>query len=1005
MSKLHIIIIVSLIFACHVENVASQPASTDPAVSHRQDSLNDVIARKVSECTSAMRQGDYRAAIDKATAFLEYMEDSGLGSRAEYYRMLATRGFVFSELKKVENARMDFEISTAHIEALDDGTLCLVVAGARKIGNWKTVDVISESSSKRKSYPLWNSIFSAYSQNRRFYPKALSAFTILEKIVLEQFGHSSAEYAKIIAERGILYANNGRNKDAQDDFKTAGERMLELPYVVLCEMTLNAAMINDTKTLEKVAQNLQHIHDPEGGFIGTMVFYYYVNTQRLGDAMDVASVLEPILLSYHGKDSQQYADFLELKGEMYGTMMMKPEAASSYRESLDINRKLGNSGKVAAIEKILGKGDVPENPAEYGEERSMEIAKAISVVCAVLGIDDHNKEELVPRFREYLVNARDNLGKDNNGAASVAYFCDLVSALMYNKSEIVEIADLSFEFIREYFPKYSPMYLKYANRRLQFRLQYGDHIEASLLDDFLEAYKAQSVTLSSMTENERKSFWSSCEDYATTFENACLAETPSPSRLYDFSLFNKGLLLNMSTSFSRRILSSGDPDLVEKYRRLREMQGVARAQDAEKGLEKNIERLERELAAGWKIFADYFDGMTGDWKSVQNSMDGHDVAVEYINYMDVKTSEDRYVALVLRPGWPSPELIPLCEAGQLPRLSDLGDGKAYKDYPSQQYYKFLFQPLEKYLHPGEKVFFSPSGIVHMLAIESLTDDDGMRLGDKYDMRRVSSTRNVRMKDVPSKYASAVVYGGLEYDVSPDVMHALSRSYSSMDDGRNIHFVADATRSGWEYLSGTKDEADMISSSMASRGISVEKYEGKDGNEESFKSLSGKGMQIIHMATHGFFLPALMIDDDSEFKGITEDPMTRSGLMLSGGNYSWTGNGSIDNVEDGVLLAYEIANLDLSKVDLAVLSACETALGDVTDEGVFGLQRGFKNAGVGTIVMSLWRVDDNATSLMMGEFYANLLSGMTKVEAFRKAQKTLRDKYRNPYYWAAFIMLD
>lgn len=88
-----------------------------------------------------------------------------------------------------------------------------------------------------------------------------------------------------------------------------------------------------------------------------------------------------------------------------------------------------------------------------------------------------------------------------------------------------------------------------------------------------------------------------------------------------------------------------------------------------------------------------------------------------------------------------------------------------------------------------------------------------------------------------------------------------------------------------------------------------------------------------------------------------------------------------------------------------MSACETGLGEIADEGVFGLQRAFKNAGVSTIIMSLWEVDDNATSLLMQTFYKNLVSGKNKRDALSIAQDEVRKQFPEPVYWAAFIMLD
>ncbi|MBO7134465.1 MAG: CHAT domain-containing protein, partial [Bacteroidales bacterium] len=122
---------------------------------------------------------------------------------------------------------------------------------------------------------------------------------------------------------------------------------------------------------------------------------------------------------------------------------------------------------------------------------------------------------------------------------------------------------------------------------------------------------------------------------------------------------------------------------------------------------------------------------------------------------------------------------------------------------------------------------------------------------------------------------------------------------------------------------------------------------------------------------------------------------------------WQNKPLPEGIEDGILTAKEISFMDLRKTDLVVLSACQTALGEITGEGVFGLQRGFKKAGARTIIMSLWPVDDNATLLMMTEFYTNLTKGMSKREAFLAAQNKVKTTtgFENPRYWAAFIMLD
>lgn len=170
-----------------------------------------------------------------------------------------------------------------------------------------------------------------------------------------------------------------------------------------------------------------------------------------------------------------------------------------------------------------------------------------------------------------------------------------------------------------------------------------------------------------------------------------------------------------------------------------------------------------------------------------------------------------------------------------------------------------------------------------------------------------------------------------------------------------------------------------------------------------------------MATHGFYWS----EEDAEERNYVsflsniknkkqnyEDmALLRSGLFFSGANIGLAGESLPDDVEDGVLTAKELSTMNLGNVDMVVMSACQSGLGETTGEGVFGLQRGFKLAGANTLLMSLWKVDDEATKVLMTEFYKNYLSGKTKRESLSLAQKTLRTTYPEPEYWAAFILLD
>ncbi|MCM1502067.1 MAG: CHAT domain-containing protein [Bacteroidales bacterium] len=505
------------------------------------------------------------------------------------------------------------------------------------------------------------------------------------------------------------------------------------------------------------------------------------------------------------------------------------------------------------------------------------------------------------------------------------------------------------------------------------------------------------------TESERESFVRYLSPYTSTLFSSRTSDEDNDA-LYSFLLMSKGLLLGISDNYSRMILESGDEVLVQKFLEIQRLKAALRSAPDDMEVADRIESLERDLISDSRKYADFSKWNSTSSRDIAECIGENEIAVEYVKYKDYKDDKVKYAALIVRKDAQNPVYVALCSETELPDMSQLSAERIYTGAVSWQLYSCLFRPIEQYIRPGWTVSFSSAGIVNTIALESLEMPDGKTIGDIYTMERVSSTKNLCFSQEKRKYSTASVYGGLKYDVSPEVMASLGRAYGQAS-GSGPLFRSDSTRSGWTYLEGSKIETDAIASLLAEKGIRTNLYQDEKGNEESFKALSNHDVDLIHIATHGFYVPENTNVDKYSFEAISSDPMTRSGLMMSGGNYSWTGQGRIENIEDGVLLAAEIANLNLRHTDLAVLSACETGLGDITEEGVFGLQRGLKSAGVNTVIMSLWKVSDEATVLMMQTFYKNLLKGKTKEESFDRAKAAVRKKYPSPYYWASFIMLD
>ena len=492
-------------------------------------------------------------------------------------------------------------------------------------------------------------------------------------------------------------------------------------------------------------------------------------------------------------------------------------------------------------------------------------------------------------------------------------------------------------------------------------------------------------------------------------------------KLFDFILLNKGLLLATALEYAKTIYESGDSVLIKRYEKLQSDIKKDNPTGTFSSETARIQNEEREIIfAASKLGASNY--VSCNYDSIMSVIKDKDVAVEYVAYNDYNRLkegiiEKRYAALVARKELEQPIYIPLCTSDDIEPLVNGYPNVLYNGGDvSQAILNLLWKPIEKYVHKGDEVYFSPDGCIYKLALENIQVDENVTLGTKYNMHRCSSTRQIRDRQTERKYHNAVLYGGLSYDVDEETMRNNSRSYApSMTRGYTPAFgeTEANVRRGWNYLPGTKQEIDDVSAILRKKKIVCDTYSGAKGNEESFKTMSGSNISILHIATHGFYIQ----EGDAEKVKIMQQPqwmqntsmidkaLRRSGLMLAGGNKAWKSGYGIEGIEDGVLTAQEISNMNLSSVDLLVLSACETGLGDVANEGVFGLQWAFKSAGVGTIIMSLWEVDDNATALMMKIFYQELTKGKSKREAFEKAKNVVKETYVKPSQWAAFIILD
>jgi CHAT domain-containing protein len=320
--------------------------------------------------------------------------------------------------------------------------------------------------------------------------------------------------------------------------------------------------------------------------------------------------------------------------------------------------------------------------------------------------------------------------------------------------------------------------------------------------------------------------------------------------------------------------------------------------------------------------------------------------------------------------------------------------------------------LEAHLEGIKKISYAPAGKLYAIAFHALPVDSSGILADHYQLEQYISTRQLAFRnddEKPLKGVSVSLFGDASFSMdSLQLTRTRIPRQNDLAKNTTVNLSQIKTRGNgvWIDLPGTATEVNQISKLFAAKNFSTHLFVRESASEENLKKLDRHAPPLLHIATHGFFLPELAkATVGANTYRLATNPLLRSGIVLAGGNYAWSGKKPIDGVEDGIVTAYEISQLNLSNTELVVLSACETALGDVKgSEGVFGLQRAFKMAGVKRMIVSLWQVPDKETAELMTSFYTNCLGGMTIKTAFAQAQLAMRKKY-SAYYWAAFVLVE
>ena len=878
---------------------------------------------------------------------------------------------------------------------------------------------------------LYNEL-NQFTKSEQLYIKAV-------EISKKAFGEQKAEYAIILSDLGSLY--------------------VEMSEYDKAELLL-------VQALDILKKELGSEHPDYANRLNNLALLFQETGQYTKAELFFLQALR-ITKKVSGEESSDYTVNLSNLAYLYKTIGQYPKAEQFYLQVLEIDKKQrGTENKSYAIA-LNNLADLYSNTKEFNKAENLYI-ESLAIFKKILGknhamfanilsnlgtvyVKTKKFKKAEPLLVEALAIRKKVLGDTH---PDYAITLNNLAEVYINVGLLEKAESFHLQSNSIWKKRFGPEHPSYASSvsNLALLYQYMDKYEQA--EVLLTAYKNIEINnllkvFTVLSEKEKGNYLGN-NLALNNSNNSFLYLYPKAGSSFYQSNFNLQLFLkSLSLSDTKNALdalrNSSDTTTQNLFIRWKTAKaGLAmqyslplesRRKDL-KLVEAETEKVEKELNRFSSGFQKQQQILQIKLTDVQKNLEKDEIAIEFVSFRLFNkkwTDSTVYAAYILNKYDSVPVFVPLCEEKQLQKLFDSA-GRTATDMVSKFYrgleiknknvsslgkelYKLVWYPLEPYLKGVKKISYSPAGKLYSIAFQALPVDSTTILMDKYELQQYTSTRQVALRNsenTTTKPKNITLFGNASFTMdSLQLVKQKADKKEKENVSTSIYTLQkrSSDNNTWNNLPGTADEVNKIKHLFDSNQINTKSFIQTAASEENLKALNGNSPQILHIATHGFFLPEP--DKKKKENGfdqgntytLADDPLLRSGLILAGGNYAWSGKTPIDGVEDGIATAYEISQLNLSNTELVVLSACETALGDIKgSEGVFGLQRAFKMAGVKKMIVSLWQVPDKETAELMTAFYSCWINGKTINESFSQAQADMRKKY-SPFYWAAFVLVE
>jgi CHAT domain-containing protein len=970
---------------------------------------------------------------------------------SEYITALGWLGEVSTKLSKLAQAEeyyLTLKRTLAKIGTKDERYVACLTSLAnvyQLVDNYKsareqlveaTTILQSEKKETSKSYGSLMDVLGTVYYGESNYTEAINCFLKAIQVYEKTISTESEEFAGALNNLAVCYNRTNRYLEAEKLYV----RVLSI------EKKLHGEEHTEYAT---TLRNLTRVYESLGRYEEVPALYEkIIAIQKKNPALDYTITLNnfAVFLEYTGKyweSEKLHKEALALKKQLVGTqhkmyVYSLSNLAQLYKmmgrfdESIEYHKRALVSFAKITDEETDDYATVCLNLAGAYLEKDMNteayslLEKALSIsrkyeyknraftnVLSSLTKYYHNTNDLVKE--DSVLRVILDFRKKNNGENHPLYANTLnLYAAMQAEKGLYEAAEKMFlqvlEIRKNKLGTQHPDYGDTLRELLLLYLKNNRLTEALSIYPQYQANQQRFVNyiFPALTENEK-------EQYFRTFNNdskQLLSIEPTTENksiltglIYNDQLFRKNIVLHSLRAEKRQLFQSQDTaskalylTWIRQKNYLSKLynQTIAARENAGIQLdqfEREVDSLEKQLVTRSGLFAANRKLHT-DWKQLGLQLKKTEACVELIRYTQSKSEAVRYAALILKPDSEQPELV------VFPNGNDLESHylQAYRnDIRNQTYdadaYAWFWKPIADRLSGVKTVYLAADGVYHQINLQTLLNSQtGKYAGEERSIRLLTSTRELVQKTPPVAGEAFALFGFPDYEQKP------GNTIAATTGTEHSLYPADIERGNdCKPLPGTKAEVEAISKIVSLKKQKPSLFLANAATEEAVKALQTP--RVLHIATHGYFEPSFANQP-------RRNPMLRSGLLLAGAKRTLDRKDSLSAAaEDGILTAYEATALNLDGTELVVLSACETGLGEVKNgEGVYGLQRAFAIAGAQSVLMSLWKVGDQPTQLLMKEFYRRWLGGTAAQVALRKAQAAVRKRYAHPYYWGGFVLV-